>query len=70
MERSNESRRTPRRLPELAGLVKDMKERQKTTPGGDVVAAGLWHCLLGSLAAGLAVSALLGVLVLALSQLG
>jgi len=33
----------------------------------DAVVTGLWHCLLGSLAAGLGVSALLGLLVLALN---
>jgi len=36
----------------------------------DVVVNGLWHCLLGSLAAGLAVSTVLGALVLILSQIG
>ena len=37
---------------------------------GDAVVNGLWHCLLGSLAAGLAVSAGLGLVVMVLSQLG
>lgn len=41
----------------------------RTTPG-DAVVNGLWHCLLGSLAAGLAVSAVLGLVVMALSQIG
>ena len=36
----------------------------------DAVVNGLWHCLLGSLAAGLAVSTVLGALVLMLSQVG
>jgi hypothetical protein len=36
----------------------------------DAVVTGLWHCLLGSLAAGLAVSAVLGLVVLAISQIG
>jgi hypothetical protein len=36
----------------------------------DTVVNGLWHCLLGSLAAGLGVSVVLGVLVLVLSQVG
>ena len=44
----------------------DMESRIST----DVVVNGLWHCLLGSLAAGLAVSTVLGALVLALSQIG
>ena len=39
-------------------------------PATDAVLTGLWHCLLGSLAAGLGVSAVLGVLVLALYQIG
>lgn len=38
-------------------------------PSGAVV-NGLWHCLLGGLAAGLGVSAALGALVLMLSYLG
>lgn len=38
-------------------------------PRGAVV-NGLWHCLLGGLAAGLGVSAALGALVLVLSYLG
>jgi len=44
----------------------DMESRIST----DVVVNGLWHCLLGSLAAGLAVSTVLGALVLVLSQMG
>ncbi len=36
----------------------------------NAVVSGLWHCLLGSLAAGLGVSAVLAVLVLAFSQVG
>jgi hypothetical protein len=36
----------------------------------DVVVNGLWHTLLGSLAAGLAVSAVLGVVVLAIGYIG
>jgi hypothetical protein len=39
-------------------------------PPADAVLTGLWHCLLGSLAAGLGVSAVLGVLVLALNLIG
>ena len=44
----------------------DMRSRATT----DAVVNGLWHCLLGSLLAGLAVSAVLGVVVLAIGQLG
>ena len=44
----------------------DMKIRNTT----DAVVNGLWHCLLGSLVAGLGVSTVLGVLVLILSQIG
>ena len=44
----------------------DMEPRTTT----DALVTGLWHCLLGSLVAGLGVSTLLGVLVLALSQIG
>jgi hypothetical protein len=44
----------------------DMESRTTT----DAVVTGLWHCLLGSLAAGLGVSAVLGVLVLVLGQIG
>jgi len=44
----------------------DMESRISTV----VVVNGLWHCLLGSLAAGLAVSTVLGALVLVLSQMG
>ena len=36
----------------------------------DAMVTGLWHCLLGSLVAGLGVSTVLGVLVLALSRVG
>ena len=36
----------------------------------DAVVNGLWHCLLGSVAAGLAVSVLLGVVVLVIGRLG
>ena len=36
----------------------------------DVVVNGLWHCLLGSLAAGLGVSTVLGAVVLILGQIG
>jgi hypothetical protein len=36
----------------------------------DAVFTGLWHCLLGSLAAGLGVSTVLGALVLVLGQIG
>ena len=41
-----------------------------TRTTGDAVVNGLWHCLLGSLATGLAVSAVLGLVVMVLSQLG
>ncbi len=34
----------------------------------DAVVTGLWHCLLGSLAAGLGVSTVLGALVLVLAR--
>ncbi len=40
---------------------------QRTT---QVVVNGLWHCLLGSLAAGLVVSAVLGGVVLILIHMG
>ncbi len=40
----------------------------RTTP--DAVLSGLWHCLLAGLAAGLAVSAVLGLVVLVISQSG
>ena len=53
-------------LRELARRGGELKRRMMA----DVVVAGLWHCLLGSVAAGLAVSTVLGVLVLALSQGG
>ncbi len=36
----------------------------------DAVVNGLWHCLLGSVAAGLAVSVLLGAVVLVIGRLG
>jgi len=36
----------------------------------EVVVNGLWHCLLGSVAAGLGVSAVLGAVVLILGQIG
>ena len=44
----------------------DMESRINT----DAVFTGLWHCLLGSLAAGLGVSTVLGALVLVLGQIG
>ena len=53
------------RLAVAAGA--DMATRTTT---GDAVVTGLWHCLLGSLAAGLAVSAVLGLVVMVLSQIG
>ncbi len=42
----------------------DMESRINT----NAVFTGLWHCLLGSLAAGLGVSTVLGALVLALAR--
>ena len=50
----------------VVAMGADMEPRTTT----DALVTGLWHCLLGSLIAGLGVSALLGVLVLALSQIG
>jgi hypothetical protein len=50
----------------VVAIGADMGSRATT----DAVVTSLWHCLLGSLAAGLGVSAVLGVLVLALNQLG
>ncbi len=50
----------------VAAMGADMESRTTT----DALVTGLWHCLWGSLVAGLAVSTLLGVLVLALSQVG
>ncbi len=44
----------------------DMASRRTT----DAVLNGLWHCLLGSVAAGLAVSVVLGVVVLVIGQIG
>ena len=38
-------------------------------PATDAVVNGLWHCLLGSLVAGIGVSAALALLVLALSHI-
>lgn len=53
--------------PRLAVIMGADMEPRNTT---DAVVNGLWHCLLGSLVAGLGVSAVLGVLVLLLSQIG
>ena len=53
--------------PRLAVTI-GAERKSRTT--ADAVVTGLWHCLLGSLAAGLGVSTVLGVLVLALSQVG
>jgi len=50
--------------PRLAVVIGAEMASHTTT---DAVVTGLWHCLLGSLVAGLGVSALLGVLVLALN---
>ncbi len=50
----------------VVAMGADMEPRTTT----DALVTGLWHCLLGSLIAGLGVSTLLGVLVLALSQIG
>ncbi len=50
----------------MVAMGADMEPRTTT----DALVTGLWHCLLGSLIAGLGVSTLLGVLVLALSQIG
>ena len=53
--------------PRLAVTMGADRKSRTTT---DAVVSGLWHCLLRSLAAGLGVSAVLAVLVLALSQVG
>ncbi len=53
--------------PRLA-VTTGAERKSRTT--ADAVVSGLWHCLLRSLAAGLGVSAVLAVLVLALSQVG
>lgn len=53
-----------------ARLVVAMGADVRTRATTDAIVNGLWHCLLGSVAAGLAVSALLGVLVLAIGQIG
>ncbi len=59
--------RSPANEPRLAvAMGADMESR--TTTGA--VVTGLWYCLLGSLVAGLGVSMVLGVLVLALTQIG
>ena len=50
----------------VVAMGADMEPRTTT----DALVTGLWHCLLGSLVAGLGVSTLLGILVLALSQIG
>ncbi len=50
----------------VAAMGADMESRTTT----DDLVTGLWHCLLGSLVTGLGVSALLGALVLVLSQTG
>ncbi len=52
------------RLAVVAGA--DMNERTTT----DAVVSGLWMCLVGSIVAGLGVSAVLGALVFALGRLG
>lgn len=44
----------------------DMTSRRTT----QVVVNGLWHCLIGSVAAGLAISAILGGVVLVISYMG
>lgn len=49
----------------VVAMGADMESRTIT----DALVTGLWHCLLGSLVAGLGVSTLLGVLVLVLSQI-
>ena len=59
--------RTPPDGPRLVVVMGADMESRTTT---DALVTGLWHCLWGSLAAGLGVSALLGVLVLGLSQIG
>jgi len=61
------SRTPPPDEPRLVvAMGADMESRTTT----DALVTGLWYCLLGSLVAGLGVSTLLGVLVLALSQIG
>jgi hypothetical protein len=60
--------RTP--LPDGPRLVAAMGADMESRATTDALVTGLWHCLWGSLAAGLGVSMLLGVLVLALSQIG
>ena len=52
-----------------ADIGVDMGADMGTRTTTDAVVDGLWHCLLGSLATGLGVSALLGVLVLVLNQI-
>ena len=64
---SLEKQRPPAKEPRLLVVMGANMESQKTT---EAVVNGLWHCLLGSLAAGLAVSAVLGVLVLVLGLIG
>ena len=59
--------RTPPDGPRLVVVMGADMESRTTT---DALVTGLWHCLWGSLAAGLGASALLGVLVLGLSQIG
>ena len=62
----DESTPPPERSPLAVVMGADMEARNTT----DAVITGLWHCLLGSLVAGLGVSTLLGVLVLILGQIG
>ena len=57
----------PPEEPRLAVVMGADMETRTTT---DAVVNGLWHCLLGSLVAGLGVSMVLGVLVLLLSRIG
>lgn len=52
-----------------ADLGADMGADMGSRATSEAVVDGLWHCLLGSLATGLGVSTLLGVLVLALNQI-
>ena len=56
--------------PDEARLAVATGADMATPTPGDAAVNGLWHCLLGSLAAGLAVSAVLGLVVMALSQIG
>jgi hypothetical protein len=56
----------PGEAPVTVAMGTGMSARRTT----DVVVNGLWHTLLGSLAAGLAVSAVLGVVVLAIGYIG